>query len=292
MVKRYFIATWVFLFAAFSCPAQISSSNAEAARRGEGGKETSDKSQKDSAVVFQKRGLLPFKKSISREQKKTLAPDASDLKNYELFLSQPKTGLIKLLPDLGCEENSAIVRVDEICLKAIPMSGAFSFRENEYTNDFLSDIRLKNGILITDGVLIQGVLVALGDVALETVTAGSDGMKFINEFVPETQSAEALKQTTQLVKGVKSGEFLYRKALPAAENTTYALRLVAYRGRLWQSVHGKPFDMLAGDKRFDLTLTFRVLKKDEAGSLTLLWKELARKDAPKIIFSKNSKKPF
>jgi hypothetical protein len=42
--------------------------------------------------------------------------------------------------------------------------------EESTRRNFLSDIRLKNDHLITDGTLAQGILVALGDVALETVS--------------------------------------------------------------------------------------------------------------------------
>lgn len=290
MKKTHFIKV-LLLLCVLLAPglAQVQSSNNEASRHRTENKAESAENPA-SPIVFQRRGLLPFKQRVSREQKKQLAPDAADLKRYEFFLNQPKTGLIKLFPDLGCEDNAAaVVRADEICLKAVPMSGFYSFREKEYTNDFLSDIRLKDNFLVSDGLLAQGILVALGDVPLESVSTAAEGMKYINDYTPETQSGDALKQTKQLIRGVKSGKFLYKKSLPAKENTTYALRAVAYRGRAIQTFRGYPFDMLAGDERVDITVAFRILKKDEAGTLTLLWRELARKDAPKIIFPKRRK---
>ena len=289
MVKAYYATVLLFSFAwLMPCFAQISSNNEAARRRTENKPESLEKAAKDSVApsVTQKRTFTPFRKNVSREQKKRLAPDIADLRRYELFLNQPRTGLIRLFQDLGCEENAAVVRVDEICLNAIPMSAFYSFREKEYTNDFLADLRLKNDFLIADGILVQGIMVALGDTALESVTMATEGMKFINGFVPEPKSGEALKQTKELTKGVKADGFWYRKALLAKENMTYALRTVAYRGSLWQSVQGRPFNVLEGDERIDLTVAFRVLKKDEAGNLTLLWKELARGKAPKIVFQK------
>lgn len=293
MTKAYLIKFSSFLCALFvTCLVQAQSPNNEPMRRQPEQKtEPFEKirSESSSSSVFKRRAMLPFKKRINREQKKMLAPDISDLQLYEVFLSQPNTGLIKLFPDLGCEEDAAVVRADESCLKAIPMSGFYSFREKEYTSSHLSDIRLKNDILITDGLLTQGILVALGDVALETVSLSSDGMKFLIEFVPATQGEEALKQTRQIIKGINSDEHFYRKALFARENITYALRLVAYRGSFVQTFRGLPFDLLAGDERDDLTVAFRVVRKDKAGNLTILWKELARRDAPKIKFPKRKK---
>jgi hypothetical protein len=292
MLKAYFVKGLCLLVLGVPCFAQTQSPNNEPMRRQPEQKTEPFEKVRDASPsrVFQRRAILPFKKRVSREQKKMLAPDVADLQRYSIFLSQPKTGLIKLLPDLGCEEDAAVVRADESCLKAIPMSGFYSFREREYTNSHLSDIRLKNDVLITDGLLTQGILVALGDVALETVSLASGGMKFLNEFVPETQGAEALKQTRQIIKGVNSEEYYYRKALFAKENMTYALRLIAYRGSIVQTFRGLPYDLLAGDERDDLTVAFRVVRKDKAGNLTILWKELARKDAPKMKFTKRGRK--
>lgn len=293
MMKAFFVEGFCLLVLFVPCFAQTQSANNEPLRRQPDKKtESFENARSESAPsrVFRRRAILPFKKRVSREQKKMLAPDVSDLQRYEVFLRQPNTGLIKLFPDLGCEENAAVVRADETCLKAIPMSGFYSFREKEYTSSHLSDIRLKNDVLITDGLLTQGILVALGDVALETLSLSSGGMKFLTEFVPETSGGEALKQTRQIIKGIDTDEYFYRKALFASENMTYALRLVAYRGSFVQTFRGLPFDLLAGDERDDLTVAFRVLRKNKTGNLTILWKELARKDAPKIKFPKRGRK--
>jgi len=248
------------------------------------------KSRGDTGSIFIKRGSLSFKRRLSGKDKKRIAPDASELNRYAAFLRNPKTGLIKLFPDIGCEDNANVIRADEDCLKWVQMSGFYSFREKQHTRDFLSDIRLKDGVLITDGLLSQGIIVALGDVALENITLSSDGLKFLNEFKPEPQSGEALKQTVEIIKGIKSGDYVYKKALTAKENTTYALRVVAYRGSFIQTFRGQQFDMLGGDKRIDITMAFRLVKKDEPGTVTLLWKELSRKTAPKVIVPKRNKK--
>jgi len=43
------------------------------------------------------------------------------------------------------------------------------------------------------------------------------------------------------------------------------------------------------DKRMDLIVAFRVVGRETNGSVTILWKELNRLDAPKILFAKNEK---
>lgn len=175
-------------------------------------------------------------------------------------------------------------------MNSIPNSAFYSFREREHTNEFLSDVRVKNDFFVSDGILSQGILVSLGDASLENLSLGSEGMRFLIEFAPETDSKEALKQTNQIVKGVHAGKFVYKKFLPITENTTYAMRIIAYRGKVWRVFRGNLYNVLAGDERADLILGFRVIRKFGDGSVTLLWKELQRKEAPKIVFPKKNNK--
>jgi hypothetical protein len=105
-------------------------------------------------------------------------------------------------------------------------------------------------------------------------------------FSPHPQGPEAQKQFLQMMRGVKVGNYEYKKAVPMIENATYALRVVAYKGNIFRSFRGFRFDVLDGDKRVDLTIVFRVVRKDADGSATLVWKELERRDAPRIRFMK------
>lgn len=233
--------------------------------------------------------ILPERKKPSDEQKRLLQPNSADLSKYARFLKQPKTGIFRLIPDPDCEENPNLIRADRKCLEAIPESSYYSFREKEHTAKYLSDIRLKNDYIITDGILTQGFLVRLGDVRLDDISLETDGLDFMQNYSATAESNEAQEQFSQLARGVNSEDFLYRKIFPAAENTTYALRVVAFRGNLYQTFRGFKYDLLDGDKRIDLTVAFRVIRKNADGSLTLLWKELDRRDAPKFKFTKRKK---
>ena len=243
-----------------------------------------------SLTVIKRTGIFPIRSKPTKEQRKRLEPDPQDLQKYEQFLEQAKTGIFRLLPDLGCYENVNIVKADEICLNYIPDSSFYSFREREHTLEVLSDVRLTNGFLVSDGILAQGILVNLGDVGLEKITTESDGLPFLRSFSPHSSAVEAKNQYFQLLTGIKAGKHEYKKALPAAENTTYALRVIAYRGNVFRRFRGFLFDLLEGDKRIDLTLAFRIIRKEKDGTLTLVWKELERKDSPRIKFPKKLKK--
>ena len=245
--------------------------------------------QRPSLMGFPGAGNFLLRTRQTKEQKKRLQPAAQDLERYAAFLEQPRTGIFRLMPDLGCAENINVIRADEVCLNFIPESSSYSFREKEYTIDLLSDIRLRSGYLISDGLLAQGFLVNLGEVDLDRVLPQSAGVDYLSKFAPHAQGAEAQKQFVQTMRGIKVGGYEYRKALPLVENATYALRVVAYKGSVFRSFRGYRFDVLFGDKRIDLTIAFRVIRKEADGAATLLWKEIERREAPRLELRKRKK---
>lgn len=232
------------------------------------------------------RVYFPFRKKPSKEQRRRLSPRVEDAARYAQILDAPRTGIFRLLPDSGCEANALVIKADENCLNRIPESSFYSFRENEHAQEILSDIRLKSDHLISDGIFSQGILVNLGDVRLDSVTTATKGLKFLNEYAPPTASREAQKQSLQIENGVVSDGFVYRKTARVAENSTYALRVVAYKGSILKTFRGFHFDLLAGDKRIDQTLAFRVVRKEADGGVTIVWRELARREAPRIKFER------
>ncbi len=246
--------------------------------------------QRPSIFGMPRGGSFLLRTKQTKEQKKRLQPAAQDLEKYADFLEQPRTGIFRLMPDIGCAENINVIRADAACLNFIPESSYYSFREKEHTIEMLADIRLRNGFLISDGVLAQGLLVNLGEIGLEKILPQSAGVDYLSNFAPHAQGAEAQKQFLQTMRGIKVGDYEYKKALPVVENATYALRVVAYKGSVFRSFRGYRFDVLFGDKRIDLTIAFRVIRKDADGSATLLWKEIDRREAPRLELPKRKNK--
>lgn len=240
-----------------------------------------------SRVPPQSRSFFPFKAKRTKDQEKRLKPSEEDQARFSDFLKQSKTGIIRLVNDKECESNVYVIRVDENCQNTIPGGSFYSFREKEYTTIYLSDLRLKDGLLITDGILSQNILVRLGDVPLENLSVDSVGMKYLTDFVPEVMSSQATKQYIEIVKGIRADKYEYRKVIPALEQNTYALRIIAYHGNVYRSFRGWFFNLLDGDKRIDLIVGFRIVRKEKDGNITILWKELTRKKSPKL---KNDKK--
>lgn len=228
--------------------------------------------------------VQPLYRKPTKEELKTIAPASELLKKFNDFLRQDNTGLFKILADTGCAGNTGIVVAKEDCLKfTMPGAGnSFSFRTNNYRLRRLADLTFSGKSFHVTGVLMHGIMVNIGDVPLENVTLQTIGLKFLNEFQPSDDFEKAKEIDIQLIKGVSKDGFLYSRTLDSAENKTYVLRSIAYNGKVMRSARGIPYNELDFDKRKDVTIAFRVVRRDADGSLTILWKELSRRNAPKF----------
>ena len=212
-----------------------------------------------------------------------LAPNKEDLKKYAQFLRQSNTGLLKLIADKGCAENTIIVNASEDCLKySMPGAGSsFSFRTANYRIRRLSDLTYTDDSFQSSGILAHAILVNVGDIPLEQISLQTKGLKFLTEFQTVTDFDKAKEIDRQFIEGIEKDGFIYRRGLFAKENTTYILRSIAYRGNYYRAIDGFLYDELDFDKRKDITIAFRIIHRDEE-SVTIIWKQLAEKDAPKV----------
>lgn len=239
----------------------------------------------------------PYRQASAKEIKKIkelLSPSPEDLTAYQAFLQQPNTGIFRLMPHFDCVQKN-VVRVDGDCENSMLIGDYYSFRAKDYSSILAFDLMLKDEELKSGGALEQGILVSLGDVRLEDVLSDSQGVKFLSEFKPHTEISEVKKQYAEIKRGLNVNGFIYGKSEKALVNTTYAFRIIAYRAEgqrfrpsSLKSNHPNlvnPY-LLRQDKRIDLTLAFRIVRKDDDGSLIILWKELNKQDSPKIIFPK------
>lgn len=221
--------------------------------------------------------------------------DAADINLYSEFLRSEKAGMFKLFPDYDCVTKN-VVRTDGNCKDFVMASSSFSFRTRGYIHPYYHDLGFNHGEIYNDAFFSQGIIVSVGDVPIESVTPGHAGLKFIYDFRTASDPAEAKKTAAEFSTGVESGGFTYSSRLKPAENTTYALRSVAYdlANSLPAVSESTPrdelrFHTLSLDKRGDVIIVFRIVGKGSDGSLTIAWRELDRKEAPKIRFSKGAK---
>ena len=213
----------------------------------------------------------PYRKA-NAEELKELLPVAEDLNKYAEFLRQPKTGLVKLVNGKGCIGEGNIVNATADCMKySAPGGGAsYSFSVNNYRIEGFADLTNVDSNFKCLGINVLGILTNIGNIPLENVNLQTSGLDFLISFKPETKEKKVAESRKLFANGVLKDSFTYKSEWEATENTTYVLRSIAY----------KMFINL--DKRNDIIIAFRVVRKSEDGSMTILWKELAKKGAPNL----------
>ena len=198
-------------------------------------------------------------------EKKLLAASFEDQQRFSSFLRLPDTGVIRMYP-LG---RRRVVTVTDLASGRRPGFGAYaslySFSKEKHGNGLhgyvdprlgWAELRLFNGRFITGftGESL-GVLVALGDVPLESVTPETYGVTGLTNITPPADYFEAATLSRRNRAGFALEAFRYGSALPVAENVTYVLRSTSNR-------------------RADLLVAFRVVRLEDGGGVTLLWRKL------------------
>ena len=241
-------------------------------------------------TVFKRERLSVEDRKI---REKIVFPDLEDVRLHRDFLQKPKTGIFRLFSDNGCLAGG-VVKADGKCKNVFPETWFYSFREKDYSDNLFFDVFLKNGKIITDSLLSQGILVRLGNFSLDNVNLQTSGAKYLVDFKPAVKGAEIGEQYFRLNQGVEADGFKYSKQVEAKVGSVYLLRVVAYRlqRKFLAELAGDgtnpenlKFVLLNQDKRNDITVAFRIIRKDAAGNLTIIWKELARKNAPEAVFT-------
>lgn len=222
-------------------------------------------------------------RKTSPKELQLLAPKPEDVRKYEFFLRQPNTGIIKLVADKGCSENTNIVVATPECLAySMPGSGSsYSFRVGDYRIPRLADITFTDNSFQATGIRLHGFFAELGNIPLEQVNLQTKGLEFPISFKAEPDFQKAKEMDRKLIEGITENGFSYRRAIRAKDDTTYVLRSIAYRGKYFHTMQNLTYNELDFDKRMDVIIAFRIISRDADGSVTILWKQLAKKDSPK-----------
>ena len=210
-------------------------------------------------------------------EKQLLAPSVEDQQQFAEFLRLPDTGVIRMFPP----GRRRVVSLADLATGRRPGFGGYaslySFSKQKHGNGLhgyvdprlgWAELRLWNGRFIT-GVTGEslGVLVALGDVPLESVTPETYGVTGLTNITPPADYFEAANLSRRNRAGFALERFRYGSSLPVAANTTYVLRATS-------------------NKRADVLVGFRVVRVDENGSVTLIWRKL--KVYPKPAWKRRS----
>jgi hypothetical protein len=200
----------------------------------------------------------------SNEEKLLEASAADELKFAE-FLRLPDTGLMRMFPPVRRRVVSVTDLEDGFRPGFSAHASLYSFSKAKHGNCLQgyvdprlgwAELRLLSGRFIAGftGESL-GVLVALGDVPLETITADTFGVTGLTNIIPPADYLEATSLSRRNRAGFEMERFRYGSSLPVVPDTTYVLRSTS-------------------NKRADLLVAFRVVRLDEGDGVTLLWRKL------------------
>jgi hypothetical protein len=191
-----------------------------------------------------------------------LSPSEDDRAAYAGFLTQPDTGLIRLLPR---EKYDADVKNENKFKLTLRGGGAYySFVRLTHEYGYGSDISLTDGWLTTGFAGANyGIMTTLGNTPLENITAETPTVQFLATHTPPSEEPKARIEQRKWGTGETIDGTIYGERLRMGLNTTYLVRSIDY-------------------DTSDLLVAFRVVRIDTDGSGIILWKRLKTYPVPKL----------
>ena len=194
-----------------------------------------------------------------------LAAAKEDRQALKAFLREKNTGLMRLLPRETSHSSPQPAKERQV---KITGGGAYySFALLTHLYGYGSDIELQQDKLsVGFAGADYGLLFQLGDQPLEQITLEDLRVNSLASYAPPQREAEARQEYQRLnsKEGLVFETQLYRRSLPAEENMTYLLRSISY-------------------SHSDVLVAFRVIRKDDDGSVVIAWKLLKRFSPIKLI---------
>lgn len=216
--------------------------------------------------------IAEWETNALRGRRDRILPAASYFTQYAEFLRDDKSGLARIFPDQKCDEGKVIEAADlERCAGVIPLRGGgsfYSFRNRSNLNDDMTwaDVHYVDGKFLTGSETEFGVIGEVGDIALESLTLKSKELAFLKDYKPKNRLSQIKAENESFMQGLTVNGLTYSLSVPIKVNSTYILRSVAYELEDFNPV----------DSRVDIIVAFKVVSRENDGSLILLWKELRR----------------
>lgn len=221
----------------------------------------------------------------NKEDLEQIAVPAAAREKFGALLKQKDTGIFKLFDALDCDEEDYLLDARRQCPNGfIGKATSFSFRVKKYREKSFSDIFLENENISVRGFNVFGIIAELGEIPLEKVTLSLPGVRELSELRPATRVSDLKRHVGLLRKGVQVGDYVFRSSAKLKPNTTYLLRSIAYKSKSMPDIKKVlfTFDSWSKDKRHDVMVVFHCVKKNDDNSWVLVWKELARTNAPEL----------
>ena len=194
-------------------------------------------------------------------KKGLLAPSAQDLTDNQYFLTQPNSGLMRLMPrEVVDVKDSAVAK--ELNIRGRGAYYSFFYVAHDY--GYGSDLELSRDLLTTGLAGADfGLMTEIGDFPLTDLSIKNSLVTFLRQYEPPNDEPEARDMYRKLQTGfVVSGQE-YRRSLPLRVGSTYLVRSVVYNYS-------------------DTLAAFTVTRKDNDGSAIVAWKRLKVYKTPRL----------
>lgn len=200
--------------------------------------------------------------ALKQTEQEFLAPSDKDRSKNAEFLTQPDTGLIRLLPR-------------EVFQDKLTINGGaayYSFTRLTHEYGLGSDIELEQRQFAVGFAGADfGFLTRLGKVPIEEVTLADPAAAFPAAFAAPSVEADARAQYQRSAAGFDVNGFTYKSRVPVKKKCAYVLRSINYG-------------------RSDVLVAFRIVSQDDDGSLVIVWKILKRFPVPQLMAFPNLSK--
>ena len=192
-----------------------------------------------------------------------LSPAAEDRAAYKEFLSQPDTGLIRLLPREVYESEAYTKNRKTLTIRG---GGAYySFARLTHEYGYGSDLSLDSGYLsVGFAGADYGMMIDLGDVSLEEISNDYPRVLSLLNYSPAKDLPQARVEQRQVQEGRILDGATYKGRIPVKIGTTFLLRSINYDDT-------------------DVLVAFRPVRKDTDGSLIIAWKLLKKYPKPELM---------
>ncbi len=192
-----------------------------------------------------------------------LSPAEEDRAAYKEFLSQPDTGLIRLLPREVYESEVYKKNQKTLTIRGGGAYYSFTLRTYEYGN--ATDIGLEQGYLqVGFAGADYGMLTKFSDVPLEVLSVEHPSIHFLAAYSAVSEEPQARLEQRRFGTGTTIDGQAYGERLPVEIGATYVLRSINYSDS----------DVLVG---------FRIIRKDTDGSIIIAWKLLKKYPKPELV---------
>ena len=200
---------------------------------------------------------------LQRLEDQFLSPAEEDRAACKEFLSQPDTGLIRLLPREVYESEAYKKNQKTLTIRGGGAYYSFATLTHEY--GWGSDLELESGNLsVGFAGADYGMMIDLGEVPLDEVTSDYPGARSLADYPAAKEESQARVEYRQIQAGRIMDGATYKSRLPVKIDSTFLVRSINYNST-------------------DVLVAFRVVRKDTDGSVIIAWKLLKRFPKPELV---------